>query len=916
MSCTLTAPIRREMAMDRIISIIRENSQLYALKVRQTGDFAIPVIVEDSEKAPSLPEYYIVKTPLEEIPESLLPHKKRLLASWAELSHYQASDSEALRHLLTVLLETRASFSEGGMPLPDLVPTAQEQTFRATAAHPRAYKGTKTRPPKLRQPEPVDLRPYMDTAHNQNRLIGDSSTHLQKVLELLCQDGYDRERLNFILSAPVRVEPYLAYHHGITDGAAPEMPALFSSHLLPLLKAISIEVIKTYLSLFHGLALHERPDVLPVFLALVSLEPGKFISGWAKLIAAQTMERQAELACYLIESGITEHSPEIFTASDLARFNSMTSEDVYSHRLYYLFSALLEGSSKEYLFSGFHLANSFNPHFRFSDIGDCRDFPLEQVEELALYLDSDNPDIICPGRYYSMSIWESCGRLKGLQHLIRQLPWQSLRPEAASSFLDMLKNFRYDDLDDDQISRKGDFVYRKAPALFETVCRIAPPYQDKFIDSVRELHWYWDGEDIIDKRYDELYALSERLSQKPFSEDTIIADVLFKLLDLDDREQQDRIINAPDNCFRQMEKACRRSNDEYIIRKGLNAIRTAASDFSGNCFIHFPTSLFRAAKRLGTLSIFQRYKVMRYFNEHILMTTDWDKISADKAMKLLRPLIDEGLANPMPTKLRNWLAGTILLSEKQREKYLQMMRVKILQTKLDLLEHIARKNLAAGISVDSLAPDLEHALQMINTSNDNRRAFRRFLKALLEGNDKYILTHPLTLRWISKHPALNIELWSNGICISERLEDMGSVTLSVERDPLEALKLGTHVGSCLGLGGGLTYSALAVVLDFNKQVIYARDDRGRMLARQLVAISEDDRLVCFEVYPLSAYRRLKQLFREYDRRFAEALGIPLYIDSIEDEYSIVRILSERWWDDRPWQDEWDESAEKARNEAQ
>jgi len=660
MSCTLTAPIRREMAMDRIISIIRENSQLYALKVRQTGDFAIPVIVEDSEKAPSLPEYYIVKTPLEEIPESLLPHKKRLLASWAELSHYQASDSEALRHLLTVLLETRASFSEGGMPLPDLVPTAQEQTFRATAAHPRAYKGTKTRPPKLRQPEPVDLRPYMDTAHNQNRLIGDSSTHLQKVLELLCQEGYDRERLNFILSAPVRVEPYLAYHHGITDGAAPEMPALFSSHLLPLLKALSIEVVKTYLSLFHGLALHEMPDVLPVFLALVSLEPGKFISGWAKLIAAQTMERQAELACYLIESGITEHSPEIFTASDLARFNSMTSEDVYSHRLYYLFSALLEGSSKEYLFSGFHLANSFNPHFRFSDIGDCRDFPLEQVEELALYLDSDNPDIICPGRYYSMSIWESCGRLKGLQ----------------------------------------------------------------------------------------------------------------------------------------------------------------------------------------------------------------------------------------------------------------MMRVKILQTKLDLLEHIARKNLAAGISVDSLAPDLEHALQMINTSNDNRRAFRRFLKALLEGNDKYILTHPLTLRWISKHPALNIELWSNGICISERLEDMGSVTLSVERDPLEALKLGTHVGSCLGLGGGLTYSALAVVLDFNKQVIYARDDRGRMLARQLVAISEDDRLVCFEVYPLSAYRRLKQLFREYDRRFAEALGIPLYIDSIEDEYSIVRILSERWWDDRPWQDEWDESAEKARNEAQ
>ncbi|MHC9538512.1 MAG: hypothetical protein AB9903_03250 [Vulcanimicrobiota bacterium] len=892
--------------MDRIISIIRENSRLYALKVRQTGDFVIPVIVEDSEKAPSLPEYDIAKTPLEEIPESLLPHKKRLLASWMELSRYHTSDSEALRHLLTVLLETRASFSEGGMPLPDLVPAAQEQTFRATAAHPRAYRGTKTRPPKLRQPELIDLRLYIDIAHNRNKLLSDFRPHLGKALDLLCRDGYDRERLAFVESSLGQVEPYLAYHHGITDGVVSEMPSLFSSHLLPLLKSLGSEAVKAYLSLFHGLALHERPDLLPVFLAFVSLEPGEFISGWAKLIAAQIMERQAELACYLIESGITERSPEIFTAYDLARFNSTTSEDVYSHRLYYLLSTLSEGSSKEYLFSGFHLANSFNPLFRFSDIVDCSDFPLEQTEELALYLDSNDLELSTPGRYYSMSIWESCGKLKGLKHLIRQLPWQSLRPEAASSFLDMLKNFRYDDLDDDQMSRKCDFVYRKAPALFEAAFRITPPYQKKFIDSVRLLHWHWDGEDIIDKRYDELYALNERLSQKPFSEDTIIADVLFKLLDLDDKEQQDRIISAPENCFHQMEKACRRSNDEYIIRKGLNAIRTAASDFSGDCFIHFPTSLFRAAKRLGTLSIFQRYQVMRYFNEHTVMTTDWHKITADEAMKLLRPLIDEGLANPMPTRLRDWLAGKILLSDLQREKYLQMTRVKILQTKLGLLEHIARKNLAAGISVDSLAPDLEHALQMINTSSDNRRAFRRFLKAILEGRDDYILTHPLTLRWISKHPALNIELWSKGICVGERLEEIGSVTLSVERDPLEALKLGTHVGSCLGLGGGLTFSALAVVLDFNKQVIYARDERGRMLARQLVAISEDDRLVCFEVYPLSAHRRLKQLFREYDRRFAETLGIPLYKDSEEDKYSIEQILSERWWDDGPWQDKSEE----------
>ncbi|MGV8118639.1 MAG: hypothetical protein AB2L14_02635 [Candidatus Xenobiia bacterium LiM19] len=887
--------------MEQIISIIRENRQLYVLKVRRAGDFVIPVPVEEPEKASVLPEYEITKTALEEIPESLLPQKKRLIASWAEISRCLALDSDTVHHLLTVLLETRASFSEGGMLLPDLVPAGQEQTFRATAAHPRAYRGTKSRPPKPRQHEPLDLRLYIDTAHNQNKLLSDSETHLQKALELLNRDGYDRERLAFISSVAGRVEPYLAYHHGITDGAALEMPVLFSSHLLPLLKGQGSEAIRKYLSLFHALNLEQRPDLLPVFLMIVSLEPGEFVSGWAGLIASQKPERQAELACYLIESGIAERNPGIFTADDLARFNGMTSEDIYSHRLYYLLSALAEGSSGEYLFSGFHLANSFNPSYRFDSIGDCKDFPLEQAEELALYMDSGSIESYNHGRYCSMSIWESCGRLKGLQRLIRKLPWQKLSPEIARSFVNMLKGFRYDDLDDEQLAGKSDFIFEKAPSLFETVCRIASPWQEKFIDSVRSLHWHWDGEDIIDKRYDELYALSERLSQRPFSEETIITDELLELFDANNREQQDGIINAQDNSFRQLEKACRRDNDARCINKGLHVICEKASGFILSCFLHFPAFLFKVAKLLGTLSLFQRYQVMKYFVGHIFMTTDWDRISAGEALEILQPFIDEGLTNPMPGRLRDWLAGSVKLSEQQREKYMQMMRVKIVQTKLDLLEHIARRNLAAGLSIDVIAPDLEHALQMINLSNDNRRAFRRFLKALLEGRDDYILTHPLTVRWLSKHPALNVELWSNGICTSERLEEIGSVTLSLERDPLEALKLGTHVGSCLGLGGGLTYSALAVVLDFNKQVIYARDDRGRMLARQLVAISEEDRLVCFEVYPLSAHQRLRQLFREYDRRFAESLGIPLYKSEKEDEYTVARILSHYWWDDGPWQ---------------
>jgi len=47
------------------------------------------------------------------------------------------------------------------------------------------------------------------------------------------------------------------------------------------------------------------------------------------------------------------------------------------------------------------------------------------------------------------------------------------------------------------------------------------------------------------------------------------------------------------------------------------------------------------------------------------------------------------------------------------------------------------------------------------------------------------------------------------------------------------------------------YSAAAVVLDVNKQVVYARNRRGSVIARQLLALSEDDRLVAYDVYPRS-----------------------------------------------------------------
>ena len=87
---------------------------------------------------------------------------------------------------------------------------------------------------------------------------------------------------------------------------------------------------------------------------------------------------------------------------------------------------------------------------------------------------------------------------------------------------------------------------------------------------------------------------------------------------------------------------------------------------------------------------------------------------------------------------------------------------------------------------------------------------------------------PRPVSGIKTTKSIKREIWEQGIALqSEQL------TIQMEQNPFEILKLGTYVGSCLGLGGGFSYSAVAALLDVNKQVLYARNHRGVVVARQL-----------------------------------------------------------------------------------
>jgi hypothetical protein len=150
----------------------------------------------------------------------------------------------------------------------------------------------------------------------------------------------------------------------------------------------------------------------------------------------------------------------------------------------------------------------------------------------------------------------------------------------------------------------------------------------------------------------------------------------------------------------------------------------------------------------------------------------------------------------------------------------------------------------------------------------------------------------------ARHPKLDRALWLRGIETRGEVGGGVEVRVAIDTDPLEALKLGTYVGSCLGRGGNLEYSAAAVVLDVNKQVVYCRDKRGSVVGRQLVCVCESEELVCFGVYGSAKAEVIQPLFREFDQAFASQLGVPLFRGS--EGYEIASILSHEWWDDSAW----------------
>jgi hypothetical protein len=810
---------------------------------------------------------------LERIPISARiadPKAKQLLMAWDALSAVRVPTPEAADALRTILTETAPASS---IPAPRPFPFAElaaPEPSKPTAAHPRAFRGTTYKPPKGKSPAVADLRLY----------LSDQEAIRDLGMRLFPSDTFNTD------------SPSSAFHNSMT----PDLSPIFIAILYPNVRHHSTNEIAAAHALFQRLGLERNEPLLACVAALFA--SSQYAPKWCEIMALLPPDQQAGFAGLLLETDACDVDPGWQADGLIEILLDAANSSQSAYRIYCLLEGMSLGASARYLHEGFRLNDRLKTNSSFHDVIGGEDFPAETMHTILDRLGPTDSDDAIFDRWKFIHIWEACGNHKGLAALIAERDWSRWRPDVLTALLYFYSLYTLCD-NYQESQKKWPDVRAYADDLEAILEKTPPDYQWKLVDSLETFVWLTRPEDWGQRLLPDACALLACLCRSPLDLRRDTAQVWMEFIVYFDHSQKAALLAAPQSCFQHLEKSCRTNNERNLIGYGTHAIAQTMPMFTLSCFLKAPSRFFRATKTLGCLSNAERLSFAKAFASEPFMERGIDEMNDQDAYELIASQEQNVLIQAIPKELTRHYGGGATLSEVRAAHYHALMRRQWLRACLELLENKIYERLAQGYPVEELDENTKHALQIQMKAKENRQALKKMLTAHWAGRRNYLIDHPKTQAWLRTHPKLNTDVWLTGVLYARTLAPYGEVAISVEQDPVEALKLGTYVGSCLGLGGSFAFSAAATVLDINKQVLYARDSKGAVLARQVVVYAESDDLLCYYVYPLSAPDSLRRLFAEYDRKFAAALGVPLFQESDVEggEYRVEMILSHGWWDD-------------------
>lgn len=840
--------------MDRPKIILRTPdglSQITFRRLRRIDFDACPLVSIEPDRDDA-GFYAIAEKPLE---AASAPHRS-LHDAWQALGNVHELSDTVRAHVETVLGVTAPGPAQTtAMSLPPW-PALSATTPRPTAAHPRAYQGTTDKPPRPKSAPSVDLRPYLCDPKGQDWLL----TAL----------GINRNE-EWMLPAPFRVG------------------------LWPLLREQCPADVPAFLALYWALRLDERPALRAAVSKLVSLQADT--KGWLQFVTEQAAPWQELFVVLLIESKVYTLDAQATLAEHRDRLADVRDGKWPFHRLFWLLRGLVTGLNPVYMMAGYRMSDLDTGDDSFAQTRQSGYFPETSTLELMAYLKPADD-------YYeglARLVWRLCGELPGLGEIVQRMDPCRLVPDVAYSYLRLFVGYQWQDLMPEIRAAKWAFLRGYAGQIEEQLHSIPAEYQQKWVAALKDFLWFWDDPAALANNLPHAFALLQRLARPPFRTECDTSDVTSDYLGNLSGTLRERFLAASDASFRQLEQACQRRNNHCLIGGGTWALTRLLPELAVASLVDYPGKLCKVAKLLGCLPGPMVDEAVTVFGRQPIMADGISEWPLSDIVSFLDHHCGQAVYNPVPRQLREHLAGIRTLTMTLISHYRAQTNKQLTRTRLEMLEAAVLQRLAQNFGVVTPAGAARHALQLYFQADDeNRRGFQKFLKAHWDGQRDYLHSHPRTQAWIKRHPGLDIGAWQQGITLVRQLSEHGAVQLAIEQDPLEALKLGTYVGSCLGLGGSFSYSAVAIVLDVNKQVIYARDAEGNVIARQTVAVSEEERLVCFEVYPVGVADAVKQVFADFDQSLAQAVGLPIHDPLREENYEISHILSHDWWDDCAW----------------
>lgn len=862
------------------LAIVRSPSRLTLVQSRRCAAFVPP---GDRNSSVLASHFEVEKFPLSgpRPPAGLAA----VAEAWERLARAGAHGAEVLADVLLVLVSSVPSARQDLAPPPRL--DTPSQPPRPTAAHPRAFRGTKHKPPKASEPVTRDLRFLLCAPASTRSLLASLWPARVSSLKRLQRLGLDQPGLTRLAewSSPP-ADPYLTFHHPNLPSRA-ALPPEFVERLLSSMSGAPWKLVRGAAALHQRLNL-ANDEPLSFLAARVLQASPKNAGAWLQSLETQPRDRWLSFLVLVLESGVLQSGALL--PQTLSLNLAQAPQEVYERWVYVTLDGLRRAVNPRYLDAGVHYACQYAPDETFMRVWAAPDFDEKTASELERLLPVD-----WDGRGL-MDLWETCAALPGFSSYVRDTNWARFTPAQRQYLLRFFMIMRWDE-DGPFHRERWRAIAAHIPLLERRAQEVPAAYTDQYLSDVGAVLSGMKKPAEIRERFPLAIDLLARVNRPPFNPDGEAARSLGSLLRLPDAQRR-RFLAASDASFLALDKACRRSNAATLIAWGLSSLVDGMPDLVSEAFGSATGTLIRTARHLGVLSWPARAQLVRRCSNLAVFQSNLEGSAVAEIVSTIQGTgVPEALA-VVPRALRDHLVGRRPLSAAQIERHLERVKRALPTCRLAVLRAAVDVQLSRALGSKQVDREALTALALLQDAEKNRRGLRRFLRALLSGEVNHLRFHPATQNWARRHPQIDLDLWTDGLERRHPANDHREVVIRIEQDPLEVLKMGTYVGSCLGLGGGLSYSAAAVLLDVNKRVLYARDEQGTVIARQLVAISDDNRLVPFSVYPQSAPPSLQLAFDRYDTDLASALGISRVDPS--QPYEIENVLSHEWWDDGAW----------------